>query len=343
MPSTDNERAAIPLYKEGFTAARARNETEIAAASIKMNDLCAKDISETINANYSDNILDTDKIVEELIGKYVAERLAYILAARITNADWDGRYSREVKAWAAQEMSGFSEFLKNRSSDYSLTAHPVLVNAVAEKFVAVQREREKSAILSEALPEQAGAALAYPSAKERLQELTDMLEAGIRDIFASDKYREMLAVMSKFHDYSVNNTMLIALQKPDATLVAGFNQWKKDFGRSVKKGEKGIKILAPSAYKSKKEEIKRDPDTDLPILDENGKPVKEEVEEMRMAFRSVTVFDVSQTDGKPLPEITVNELTGDIKDFDKLMGVLRDISPVHISFASIDSEAKGFM
>ena len=240
MPSTDNERAAIPLYKEGFTAARARNETEIAAASIKMNDLCAKDISETINANYSDNILDTDKIVEELIGKYGAERLAYILAARITNADWDGRYSREVKAWAAQEMSGFSDFLKSRSSNYSLTAHPVLVNAVAEKVMSLQREREKeqSAILSEALPEQAAAGLAYPSAKERLQELTDMLEAGIRDIFASDKYREMLAVMSKFHDYSVNNTMLIAMQKPDATLVAGFNQWKKDFGRNVKRARK---------------------------------------------------------------------------------------------------------
>ena len=344
MPSTDNERAAIPLYKDDIQTAREKGELDIARLSNQTNVACAKDIDNSIAANHNNNILDTDKIVDELVGKYSAERIAHVLAARITNASWDGRYSRKARAWAEQEMSGISGDVKERSKNYPVTAHPVLVNAVAERFMAFQREREKeqSAILGEALPEQAGAAIAYPSAKERLQELTDMLEAGIRDIFASDKYREMLAVMSKFHDYSVNNTMLIAMQKPDATLVAGFNQWKKDFGRSVKKGEKGIKILAPSAYKSKKEEIKRDPDTDLPILDENGKPVKEEVEEMRMAFRSVTVFDVSQTDGKPLPEITVNELTGDIKDFDKLMGVLRDISPVPISFAPIDSEAKGF-
>lgn len=344
MPSTDNERAAIPLYKNDFVDARANGELDIARLSYQTNIACAKDINDTIAANHNDNILDTDKIVSELVEKYGAERVAHVLAARIAHAEWDGRYSPKVKEWARSEMERFSDRFKDQAIDYTVRAHPVLVNAVAEKVMSLQREREKeqSAILSEALPEQAAAGLAYPSAKERLQELTDMLEAGIRDIFASDKYREMLAVMSKFHDYSVNNTMLIAMQKPDATLVAGFNQWKKDFGRSVKKGEKGIKILAPSAYKSKKEEIKRDPDTDLPILDENGKPVKEEVEEMRMAFRSVTVFDVSQTDGKPLPEITVNELTGDIKDFDKLMGVLRDISPVPISFAPIDSEAKGF-
>ena len=344
MPSTDNERAAIPLYKDDFQTAREKGELDIARLSYQTNVACAKDIDNSIAANHNNNILDTDKIISELVEKYGAERVAHVLAARIKNASWDGRYSRTAKAWAAQEMSSISDDVKDRSKNYPVTAHPVLVNAVAERFMAFQREREKeqSAELNEALPEQAGAAIAYPSAKERLQELTDMLEAGIRDIFASDKYREMLAVMSKFHDYSVNNTMLIAMQKPDATLVAGFNQWKKDFGRSVKKGEKGIKILAPSSYKSKKEEIKRDPDTDLPILDENGKPVKEEVEEMRMAFRSVTVFDVSQTDGKPLPEITVNELTGDIKDFDKLMGVLRDISTVPISFAPIDSEAKGF-
>ncbi len=344
MPSTDNERAAIPLYKNDFVDARANGELDIARLSYQTNIACAKDINDTIAANHNDNILDTDKIVSELVEKYGAERAAHVLAARIAHAEWDGRYSPKVKEWARFEMERFSDRFKDQAIDYTVRAHPVLVNAVAEKVMSLQREREKeqSAILSEALPEQAAAGLAYPSAKERLQELTDMLEAGIRDIFASDKYREMLAVMSKFHDYSVNNTMLIAMQKQDATLVAGFNQWKKDFGRSVKKGEKGIKILAPSAYKSKKEEIKRDPDTDLPILDENGKPVKEEVEEMRMAFRSVTVFDVSQTDGKPLPEITVNELTGDIKDFDKLMGVLRDISPVPISFAPIESEAKGF-
>ncbi len=344
MPSTDNERAAIPLYKNDFVDARANGELDIARLSYQTNIACAKDINETIAANHNDNILDTDKIISELVEKYGAERVAHVLAARIAHAEWDGRYSPKVKEWASSEMERFSDRFKDQAIDYTVRAHPVLVNAVAEKVMSLQREREKeqSAILSEALPEQAGAALAYPSAKERMQELTDMLEAGIRDIFASDKYREMLAVMSKFHDYSVNNTMLIAMQMPDATLIAGFNQWKKDFGRSVKKGEKGIRILAPNAYKSKKEEIKRDPDTDLPVLDENGKPVKEEVEEKHIAFKPVTVFDVSQTDGKPLPEIAVNELTGDIKDFDKLMGVLREISPVPISFAPINSEAKGF-
>lgn len=341
MPSTENERAAIPLYKDGFQTAREKGELDIARLSYQTNIACAKDIDETIAANHLDNILDTDKIVDELVEKYSAERIAHVLAARITNASWDGRYSRKSSAWAAQEMNGISDDVKERSKNYPVTAHPVLVNAVAERFMAFQREREKSVILSEAMPEQASSA-AYPSAKERMQELTDMLEAGIRDVFASDRYKEMLAVMSKFHNYSVNNTILIASQMPDATLVAGFNQWKKDFGRSVLKGARGIRILAPNAYKAQKEEIKRDPDTDLPILDVTGKPVKEVVEETRIAFKPVTVFDVSQTDGKPLPDIGVDELNGDIKDFDKLMNVLRDVSPVPIKFAPISTDAKGF-
>ncbi|MBR5089992.1 MAG: DUF3849 domain-containing protein [Ruminiclostridium sp.] len=341
MPSTENERAAIPLYKDDFQTAREKGELDIARLSYQTNIACAKDIDETIAANHLDNILDTDKIVDELVEKYSAERIAHVLAARITNASWDGRYSRKSSAWAEQEMNGISDDVKERSKNYPVTAHPVLVNAVAERFMAFQREREKTAILSEAMPEQASAA-AYPSAKERMQELTDMLEAGIRDVFASDRYKEMLAVMSKFHNYSVNNTILIASQMPDATLVAGFNQWKKDFGRSVLKGARGIRILAPNAYKAQKEEIKRDPDTDLPIMDKDGNLVKEVVEETRIAFKPVTVFDVSQTDGKPLPDIGVDELNGDIKDFDKLMNVLREVSPVPIKFAPISTDAKGF-
>ena len=213
MPSTDNERAAIPLYKNDFVDARSNGELDIARLSYQTNIACAKDVNDTIAANHNDNILDTDKIISELVEKYGAERVAHVLAARIAHAEWDGRYSPKVKEWARSEMERFSDRFKDQAIDYTVRAHPVLVNAVAEKVMSLQREREKeqSAILGEALPEQAGVVIAYPSAKERLQELTDMLEAGIRDIFASDKYREMLAVMSKFHDYSVNNTMLIAI------------------------------------------------------------------------------------------------------------------------------------
>ena len=148
--------------------------------------------------------------------------------------------------------------------------------------------------------------------------------------------------MSKFHNYSFNNTMLIAMQKPDATLVAGFKAWQKNFDRHVKKGEKGIRILAPAPYKIKEEQEKLDPVTGEVMLDKNGMPITEEVEIKIPAFRVVPVFDVSQTDGKELPDIGVNELSGSVEDYEDFMQALTEVSPVTITYEDIDGEAKGY-
>lgn len=180
------------------------------------------------------------------------------------------------------------------------------------------------------------------AALDRTKEITDKLEAGLKALFEGDNFRNYLNTMSKFHNYSFNNTMLIALQKPDATYVAGFNSWKKNFERSVNKGEKGIKIFAPAPYKMKKEQTKIDPDTELPVLDKDGKPVIEEVEVTIPAFKVVSVFDVSQTNGKELPTLGVDELKGDVENFEKFFGVLKEVSPVPIKFDDIDGSAKGF-
>ena len=171
---------------------------------------------------------------------------------------------------------------------------------------------------------------------DRVKEITDQLEAGIHDLFESERYQQWLTTMSRFHDYSLNNTLLIAMQKPDATLVAGYTAWQKQFGRQVQKGEKGIRILAPAPYKEKVEMDKIDPDTNLPVLDENGDPVKEEQVVMRPAFKVVSVFDVSQTDGRELPSIGVNELTGNVEQFDTFFEAMKQICPVPIGFENID-------
>ena len=177
--------------------------------------------------------------------------------------------------------------------------------------------------------------------KERLKDITDSIERGIQDLFQSDKYAEYLRTMSRFHKYSVNNTMLIYMQKPDATLVAGFNKWRDQFERNVMKGEKGIKIIAPTPYKKKIEQEKRDPDTNLPMLDADGKVITEEKEIKIPMFKPVIVFDVSQTDGKPLPQLASN-LTGDVQNFDVFMEALRRTSPVPIDIKPIADGADGF-
>ena len=177
--------------------------------------------------------------------------------------------------------------------------------------------------------------------KERLKEITDSIEAGIKELFASDKYAQYLQVMSRFHRYSVNNQMLIYLQKPDATLVAGFNKWKDQFQRNVMKGERGIKIIAPTPFKKKIEEQKMDPDTKLPLMDAEGNPIMEEKEIKIPMFKPVTVFDVSQTDGKPLPELASN-LTGSVQNYDIFMEALRRSSPVPIDIKPIRDSADGF-
>ena len=178
--------------------------------------------------------------------------------------------------------------------------------------------------------------------KQKVQELTEKLEQGIKELFESEKYKTYLNTMSKFHNYSFNNTMLIAMQKPEATLVAGFKAWQKNFDRHVKKGEKGIRILAPAPYKIKEEQEKLDPVTGEIMLDKNGMPITEEVEIKIPAFRVVPVFDVSQTDGKELPDIGVNELSGSVEDYEDFMQALTEVSPVPITYEDIDGDAKGY-
>ena len=177
--------------------------------------------------------------------------------------------------------------------------------------------------------------------KEKLKDITDSIERGIEELFQSDKYAEYLRTMSHFHKYSVNNTMLIYMQKPDATLVAGFNKWRDQFERNVMKGEKGIKIIAPTPYKKKIEQEKRDPDTNLPMLDADGKVIIEEKEIKIPMFKPVTVFDVSQTDGKPLPQLA-SDLQGNVQNYEVFMEALRRSSPVPIDFKPIADNADGY-
>ena len=180
-----------------------------------------------------------------------------------------------------------------------------------------------------------------PTNRERLQEITAGIEQGIKELFESEKYMRYLSVMSKFHRYSVNNTMLIYMQRPDATLVAGFNKWKNQFERHVKKGEHGITIIAPTPYKKKIEEMKRDPDTQAPILDADGKAVMEEKEIEIPMFRPVKVFDVSQTDGKPLPELA-SSLSGTVPHYEAFMEAVRRSAPVPIEFEPMAANMDGY-
>ena len=177
---------------------------------------------------------------------------------------------------------------------------------------------------------------------EKLKEVTDRLEQGITELFDSERYREYLRVMSKFHNYSFNNTLLIAMQKPDASLVAGFSAWKNNFGRNVIKGQKGIKIIAPSPYKVKQEMKKIDPHTQQPIIGKDGKPVTEEKEITIPAYKVVSVFDVSQTEGKELPDIAVDELTGDVERYRDFFAALEKTSPVPIGFEQIPGSSHGY-
>lgn len=184
--------------------------------------------------------------------------------------------------------------------------------------------------------------------REQLKEITDRIEAGIRDIFESgdmEKYRNYLRTMSRFHNYSLNNQALIHLQRPDATFVAGYNRWRDKFSRHVLRGEKGITIIAPTPYKKKIEQEKLDPDTKLPILDADGKIVTEEKEIEIPMFRPVKVFDYAQTDGKPLPERVaspVANLTGSVENYEAFMEALRRSSPVPVEFKPLPADMDGY-
>lgn len=177
--------------------------------------------------------------------------------------------------------------------------------------------------------------------KDRMREIVDSIENGIKELFESDKYRKYLATMSRFHRYSVNNTMLIYMQRPDATHVAGFNKWRDQFGRNVLKGEKGIRIIAPTPYKKKIEEIKTDPETNAPVLDADGKAIIEEKEIRIPMFKVVSVFDVSQTAGKPLPQLAA-DLSGKVQQYEVFMEALRRASPVPMEIKPVARDTDGF-
>ena len=179
------------------------------------------------------------------------------------------------------------------------------------------------------------------TSKDRMREIVDSIENGIKELFESDKYRQYLATMSRFHRYSVNNTMLIYMQRPDATHVAGFNKWRDQFGRNVLKGEKGIRIIAPTPYKKKVEEIKTDPETNAPILDADGKAIIEEKEIRIPMFKVVSVFDVSQTAGKPLPQLAA-DLSGNVQQYEVFMEALRRASPVPMEIKPVARDTDGF-
>lgn len=179
------------------------------------------------------------------------------------------------------------------------------------------------------------------SNKQRLKDITDSIENGIKELFNSDKYKQYLQTMSRFHRYSVNNQMLIYMQKPNATLVAGFNKWRDQFSRNVKKGEKGIKIIAPTPFKKKIEETKLDPDTKLPMLDDNGNEMKVEKEIQIPMFRVVSVFDVSQTAGKPLPQLA-SDLSGNVQNYDAFVEAIKRSASVPITFEPITDNMDGY-
>lgn len=179
------------------------------------------------------------------------------------------------------------------------------------------------------------------TSKDRMREIVDSIENGIKELFESDKYQQYLSTMSRFHRYSVNNTMLIYMQRPDATHVAGFNKWRDQFGRNVLKGEKGIRIIAPTPYKKKVEEIKTDPETNAPLLDANGKAIIEEKEIRIPMFKVVSVFDVSQTSGKPLPQLTA-DLSGNVQQYEVFMEALRRASPVPMEIKPVARDTDGF-
>ena len=182
----------------------------------------------------------------------------------------------------------------------------------------------------------------YPSQLDKVREITDKLEAGIQTLFESEAFKNYLNTLSKFHDYSLNNTLLIAMQKPDATLVAGYTAWQKNFKRHVKKGEAGIKILAPAPYRKHTEIDRIDPATGKAVLNPDGSPVRDQHEIIVPAFKVVSVFDVSQTEGRELPSIGVDELSGNVRQYEMFFEALKQSCPVPVGFEQISSGAKGY-
>jgi len=336
----DIEKSNVPFYRNTAETARENDEIDKYRESYRENKRCASELDAAISRHHDGTHLDTDAVINEITAAFGMERTAFVLAAHIADHEWDKRFHSNVMDWAKSELAlypaGMSKKEENR---ITLNSHSVLIDGVAASFMELQRDIDRN-ISGPGSPDVTEAA-AKPSNKDRVKAITEKLEQGVKDVFASGRFQEYLRAMSKFHSYSFNNTMLILMQKPDASLVKGFQAWKKDFSRSVNKGEKGIEILAPASFKKEVEQQKRDPVTDELLFDKKGNPIMETVEVTVPYFKPVYVYDVSQTNGKEIPSIGGNELQGEVEDFENLFQSLREISPFPISFGKIEGDAKG--
>ena len=317
------------------------------------------------------DVIDFTAKLFDLSSKEAAEKLAQDFGLiydsqapprrRYVRQKTEAQKFREARQRCYRVLSDYYYLLKKWEADNSPRTpeeepHPRFVEAIQKKtyveylldLFLYESEEEQKAWIAEHTAEITHLerrlkimAENKPTNRERLREITDGIEQGIKELFESEKYMRYLSVMSRFHRYSVNNTMLIYMQKPDATLVAGYNKWKDQFERHVKKGEHGITIIAPTPYKKKIEEQKLDPDTKAPILDKDGKIVTEEKEIEIPMFRPVKVFDVSQTDGKPLPELA-SSLSGNVPNYEAFMEALRRSAPVPITFEAMAADTDGY-
>ena len=317
------------------------------------------------------DVIDFTAKLLDLSPKEAAEKLAQDFGLiydsqapprrRYVRQKTEAQQFRENRQRCYRVLSDYYYLLKKWETDHSPRTpeeepHPRFVEAIQKKtyveylldLFLYESEEEQKAWIAEHTAEITHLerrckimAENKPTNRERLREITDSIEQGIKELFESEKYMRYLSVMSRFHRYSVNNTMLIYMQKPDATLVAGYNKWKDQFERHVKKGEHGITIIAPTPYKKKIEEQKLDPDTKAPILDKDGKIVTEEKEIEIPMFRPVKVFDVSQTDGKPLPELA-SSLSGNVPNYEVFMEALRRSAPVPITFEAMAADTDGY-
>ena len=317
------------------------------------------------------DVIDFTAKLFDLSPKEAAEKLAQDFGLiydsqapprrRYVRQKTEAQQFREDRQRCYRVLSDYYHLLKKWESDHSPRTpeekpHPRFVEAIHKKIYVeylldlflYESEEEQKAWIAEHTAEITHLerrlkimAENKSTNRERLREITDGIEQGIKELFESEKYMRYLSVMSRFHRYSVNNTMLIYMQKPDATLVAGYNKWKDQFERHVKKGEHGITIIAPTPYKKKIEEQKLDPDTKAPILDKDGKIITEEKEIEIPMFRPVKVFDVSQTDGKPLPELA-SSLSGNVPNYEAFMEALRRSALVPITFEAMAADTDGY-
>ena len=317
------------------------------------------------------DVIDFTAKLFDLSPKEAAEKLAQDFGLiydsqapprrRYVRQKTEAQQFREDRQRCYRVLSDYYHLLKKWEADNSPRTpeeepHPCFVEAIQKKtyveylldLFLYESEEEQKAWIAEHTAEITHLerrlkimAENKPTNRERLREITDGIEQGIKELFESEKYMRYLSVMSRFHRYSVNNTMLIYMQKPDATLVAGYNKWKAQFERHVKKGEHGITIIAPTPYKKKIEEQKLDPDTKAPILDKDGKIITEEKEIEIPMFRPVKVFDVSQTDGKPLPELA-SSLSGNVPNYEAFMEALRRSALVPITFEAMAADTDGY-